>query len=98
MVDLKFIYEKLKDNYDVEIADLMDTDLDLWIDCDVLTTKADKGTLYLFNDFDDAVILIENVDRTARCNLYPSSTSEAIEHVTDFLQDNVQYTMTPYKM
>lgn len=98
-VNLEFIYEQFKDKYDVEIMDSMDAGLDLWVDTDVLIAKTEEGTLYLFNDFESGgTILIENADKSARCNLYPDDTQTALDYVSQFLEDIAEFEFTPYNM
>ena len=87
--DLEFIYEQLKDKYDLVLTNAFALNAGFHADIRVLTGKSLLGIFYLYKDADPEFILEVDCSDGARAHWHPDSREDALQDVFDFMDNAI---------
>jgi hypothetical protein len=87
--DLEFIYNQLKDQYDLVLTNAFALDTGFNADINVLSGKSLFGTFYLYKATDPEFIFEVNLSDGTYTHWYPDSKEEALQDVFDFMDNAI---------
>lgn len=94
-LDLKFIYEQLKDRYDLIVTNGFAINAGFTVDCQVLFGQSDAAKFWLYHDGELAVFETENLEGTAADHWHPEDTQEALQNVIAFMEGTCEFDWFP---
>lgn len=94
-VDLILIYQRLKNRYNLELTNGFSLNAGFRTDCQVLFGQSSQNKFYLYDHGNMAVFDIENQKGTLADHRHPSNTQEAMQMVTDFMENTFEYDWWP---
>lgn len=90
-LDLAFIYQQLKDRYDLALTNAFSLNAGFREDFQVLFGQSPNNMFYLYHDGLLAVFDIQNKAGTLADHWHPDNTQEALEMVVDFMEETCEF-------
>ena len=88
-LDLKYIYEQLKDKYDLQLANGLELDAGFGWDREVLTGENDLGRFYLYDEGCHYILDYDTEEGIAGKHWHPEDTEEALRYVVAFMEGTI---------
>lgn len=85
-LDLQFIYDRLKDKYDLELTTGLALDAGFSWDVEVLTGKSILGRFYLYDEGCHCILNYDTEEGMCDKHWHPGDTAEALELVVAFME------------
>ena len=89
IVDLDFIYDKLKEKYNVELTSGLQLDTGFGWDIPVLTGKGPLGRFHLYDEGIQCTLDYDTEGGFANRHWHPQDTAEALNYVAAFLDGTI---------
>ena len=86
ILNLKYIYDQLKDKYDLELTTGLALDAGFGWDMEVLTGKSFLGRFYLYDEGCHYILNYDTEEGIANKHWHPQDTTEALELVVAFME------------
>ena len=87
--DLEFIYEQLKDKYDLVLTNTSALDARFNAYSKILTGKSLFGTFYLYKQHDPEFVFEVDLSDGTYAHWHPDSKEEALQDVFDFMDNAI---------
>ena len=84
-LNLRYIYDQLKDKYDLELTTGLALDAGFGWDMEVLTGKSILGRFYLYDEGCHYILNYDTEEGIANKHWHPEDTTEALELVVAFM-------------
>ena len=88
-LNLKYIYDQLKDKYDLELTTGLALDAGFGWDMEVLTGKSILGRFYLYDEGCHYLLNFDTEEGIANKHWHPEDTKEALELVVSFMEGTI---------
>lgn len=88
-LDLKYIYEQLKDKYDLQLANGLELDAGFGWDIEVLTGESCLGRFYLYDEVVHYILNYDTDEGMASKHWHPEDTEEALRYVVAFMEGTI---------
>ena len=89
IIDLDFIYDKLKEKYNVELPSGLQLDAGFGWDIPVLTGKGPLGRFYLYDEGIQCTLDHDTGEGLSNRHWHPQDTAEALNYVVDFIEGTI---------
>ena len=89
-LNLGFIYDQLKDKYDLELTSGLALDARFGWDMGVLTGKSVLGRFYLYDNGANIILDYDTEEGIAHRHWHPEDTAEALNYVVAFMEGTIQ--------
>ena len=87
MDNIKYIYDQLKDKYDLTLTNAFALNVGFTVDYPILCGKCCNRTFYLYEDDSLFVFAVEEPNRNDWDHWHPYDTEDAVKFITDFMKD-----------
>ena len=94
--DLLAVYEQLKDKYELVMTDTRSLNDGFTINCPILVGQAHEQIIQLYEYDGWFVMDVMDKQRTKGTHWHPMDVSEAVEDITEFMEGNADYKLTPF--
>ena len=88
-LDLKYIYEQLKDKYDLQLANGLELNAGFGWDIEVLTGESCLGRFYLYDEVVHYILNYDTDEGMASRHWHPEDTEEALRYVVAFMEGTI---------
>ena len=88
-LDLEFIYNQLKDRYDLKLSSGLALDAGFSWDVKVLTGKSALGTFYLYDEVVHNILTYDTEEEMCVKHWHPGDTQEALQMVIEFMEGTI---------
>ena len=89
-LDLKPIYEQLKDRYDLTLTTGLAVDAGFGWDLPVLTGKSGKDTFYLYDNGANIILDYDTEKGLSDNHWHPADKEEAVQLVIEFMEEHLR--------
>ena len=88
-LNLKYIYDQLKDKFDLELTSGLKLDAGFGWDMEVLTGEGCLGRFYLYDEGVHYILNYDTDEGMANRHWHPEDTEEALRYVVAFMEGTI---------
>ncbi len=93
--DVIFVYEQLKDRYDLSLTTTTAFDKDFTIDCPLIVGQAHGQIIELYAYEGMFILDVLNRDHTRGTHWHPYEIADAVRDIREFMEGRSNYKMLP---
>jgi len=94
--EIKYVYEQLKDRYDLLLTTTFALDNGFTIDRPIVVGKAHGQIIWLYKDRGMFIMDVMDAEQTMGTHWHPDDTQEAVNDIAEFMDGKSDYDMIPY--
>ena len=91
-----YVYEQLKDRYDLVLTTTAALNQGFTIDCPIIVGKAHGQIIELYKDDPLFVMDVMDAEQTMGTHWHPYDVNDAVEDIVEFMEGKSQYEMYPF--
>ena len=92
------VYDQLKDRYPLTMTNTFALNEGFTIDCPILVGQAHGQIISLYEYHGDFVMDVMDAEKTMGTHWHPINVSEAVDHITEFMEGQSDYIMQPFNL
>lgn len=89
--DVKTVFARLKDRYDLVLTNALSVDDGFEEDCAILVGRREGYILWLYEWGGDFVLDVMDDKKTAGTHWHPNDVEQAVEDIADFFENEPKY-------
>lgn len=93
---LNAVYEQLKKRYPLTLTHSFAVDDGFSVDCPLLMGQSHGRVLWLYEDCGEFVLDVMNAEKTVGTHWHPSSVSDAVDAIVEFMEGNCDRKLRPF--
>lgn len=91
-----YVYEQLKDRYDLVLTTTAALNQGFTIDCPIIVGKAHGQIIELYKDDPLFVMDVMDAEQTMGTHWHPYDVNDAVKDIVEFMEGKSQYEMYPF--
>ena len=95
--DVREVYERLKDRYDLILTTTFALDEGFTSDCPIIVGQAHGHIIELYEDGEIFVMDVIDIDQTKCTHWHPDDVDSAVDDIVEFMEGNADYKLEPFR-
>ena len=95
--DVRAVYDRLKDRYDLVLTTTFALDEGFTVDCPILVGKAHGQIIELYEDGGYFILDVMDAAQTMGTHWHPNDVESAVDCIVEFMEGKSDYELYPFQ-
>lgn len=97
VADVRSVFERLKDRYDLVLTTTSALDEGFTVDCPIIVGKAHGQIIELYEDDEMFIMDVMDAEQSMGTHWHPCDVDSAVEDIVEFMEGKFDYKMHPFR-